>query len=508
MTASAVPKTEDILEKTNALTTSGQVPQAIEMLAKAIEADPENDILISQLSILYRESGKPKEALKHGLRAAEIAPENYAHHTNVGSYYELCIDFENACAAFERALKINPECTVTRGNLGNIYEKLNRIDDAIVLIDDAPSAQKNDPYLLITKARLLRRQKKLEDAAKTLEAINESDLNVLRHQIFKGYELAKIYDLQKRYDESYDQMIKSGQLWLQQYDAQCARQDDIILLMDTMRQAFNPPWIASWTQTPLPKRPAPVQVVGYPRSGTTLIDQILQAHPSVVGMEETPVSDRTAGDLDQACGSFVKNLADLTPGQISDFQARYFDYARDYADFSDDQILLDKNPFNVARLGYMLRLFPDMKTIIMLRHPLDCILSCLMQVFTVNRGTVMMADLESAVLYYTKSFELLEHFQRVFPNASFYELRYEDLVENQSEESEYLLEFLELPWDEKVLRFYENEDKALVTSASYAQVNQPIYQSAKYRWKNYAHHFEPVMDKLQPWIEKFGYEDV
>ena len=156
----------------------------------------------------------------------------------------------------------------------------------------------------------------------------------------------------------------------------------------------------------------------------------------------------------------------------------------------------------------MIRLFPGMKTIIMLRHPMDCILSSLMQLFTVNKGTIFLTDLKKAAEYYDLSFKLLEQYQTLFPHAEFYEIRYEDLVQNPREEIKYLLEFLDLPWDESVLKFYENDDKATVTSASYAQVNQPIYESSLYRWKNYEEHLEPVKKILQPWIEKFGYDEV
>ncbi len=496
----------EILKQTQSFINQGKTFEGVNYLKNETDKYPENFQLVKELSLLCAQAGRPQDALKYGLIAADLRPEDGLTINNLGSFYEFTMEFEQAYECYKKALGLDPNNIIARGNLSSICEKLNRLDEALEVIEAAPKEQINDPYLVISRARLLRRQKKLDEAAESLYAVQDENIQEARQVIFKYYELIKIEDKRGNYDKTFDHIQTAEKLWCAQSDARLNDEKLILGTIQNIGVLFKPEWISNWTPTPIPKRPPPVQVVGFPRSGTTLIDQILQAHPSIVGMEEKPTVQNTIKHIENITGPFLGNIADLPDQDISSLQDSYFAEAEKFADFNDDQILLDKNPFNIPYLGPMIRLFPNMKTIIMLRHPMDCVLSSLMQLFAVNKGTIFLANAEKAARYYNLVFSLLEQYQTLFPNAGFYEIRYEDLVADPKEEIRYLLEFLELPWDESVLRFYENEDKATVTSASYAQVNQPIYESAMYRWKNYEKHLESVKPILQPWIEKFGYE--
>ena len=242
-------------------------------------------------------------------------------------------------------------------------------------------------------------------------------------------------------------------------------------------------------------------LVGFPRSGTTLLDRLLHAHPQACVMEERPVADTMAETL--------KNLPDIAridTLQLAQLQSEYFARAARYMDLEAGKTLIDKMPLNMILLGPMNRIFLDLKAIVVLRHPCDCILSALMQHFLPNKGMLPLAGLESAVRLYTKSFDLLFQYEENLPGLRIHHVRYEDLVEDTEDEARKMLEFIGLQWDKNVLEYHRIKQDKAVTSASYAQVSRPIYKDSLYRWKNYEEHLAPALPALAPYIEKFGYD--
>ncbi len=500
--------TQTLVNQAKQMFRNGQVAQAVHFLELKTKQRPTDAELISNLSTLYRQIGNIDKAIETGRIALKQNPDNIDYITNLGTFYELKNDLLTAAKYYEQALGRDPENVMTSCNLVNIYERLGHLDECKDILEKVPEDKKQDAYYIITCARIKRHRKKFDEAKKMLLSLKDTSISSPRHKILKYNELARLCDALKDYQQAFKYAGTSKDILRQQPDAKRHPPGEILTLLQNLKSIFTREWVENWRPAPQPARPAPVQVVGFPRSGTTLIDQILQAHPSIAGMEEQPPTEWLMGAIDQAVKGVFKNIGELPDEQISSLQNMYFDSCRQFINFDDSQILLDKNPFSIYKIGPMLRVFPKMKTIIMLRHPLDCILSSYMQNFVLHRGTAALTSLESAAHYYDQSFALLEQYQQVCPTASFYMVRYEDLVENPKEEIKDLLEFLDLPWDEGVLRFHENEDKDIVTSASYAQVNQPLYKSALYRWKNYEKELAPIKPLLQPWIEKFGYENV
>jgi Sulfotransferase family len=153
------------------------------------------------------------------------------------------------------------------------------------------------------------------------------------------------------------------------------------------------------------------------------------------------------------------------------------------------------------------RVFPDAKFILAVRHPCDVCLSCFMQNFALNQAMATFYSLESTAALYAKVMGLWQQYVQKLP-IRYHRIRYEDLVSNFEHETRRLLDFLEVGWDDAVLQHTEHARKrGTISTPSYHQVTQPIYQHAKYRWKRYAKQLESVMETLQPYIEYFGYEE-
>ena len=162
-------------------------------------------------------------------------------------------------------------------------------------------------------------------------------------------------------------------------------------------------------------------------------------------------------------------------------------------------------PLNIIHVGEIVRIFPDAKFILSIRHPCDCILSCFMQSFFLNDSMANFTDLESTSKYYNKVMTLWQQYLKVF-KVKYHLIRYEDLVKNFETSVKKLLNFLDLEWSDSVNKFYETaKGRGKISTPSYNQVNKPIYSKSVGRWKNYEKEFTEIYPIIEPWIKNFNY---
>ena len=169
-----------------------------------------------------------------------------------------------------------------------------------------------------------------------------------------------------------------------------------------------------------------------------------------------------------------------------------------------ERMLIDKNPGMMIMMPIVNWAFPEMKTLVALRDPRDVVLSCFMQSVSLTSISVNWLSLEHAAAYYAR---VMQTWLTVRPltEGTWIEFRYEDVVADLEREARRILEFLGLPWDDKVLKFYEHAREKIVRSPTYRDVTQPVYHKSIGRWKNYAKHFEPALKILEPYVREFGY---
>jgi hypothetical protein len=261
-------------------------------------------------------------------------------------------------------------------------------------------------------------------------------------------------------------------------------------------------WIRSW-KAPAVKspRPAPVFLVGFPRSGTTLLDTMLMGHPDVDVMEERPVLN----NLGTALGGFEK-LADLDEGQVREAQGQYFEAAARHVELRDGALLVDKSPLHLNNVPFIHRLFPDARFILALRHPADSVLSCYASNFRLNSSMANFLRLDTAAEFYDLKFRTWENARALLP-IEVHTIAYEQLVDDPEAELRRLSEALGLSWRDEMLDHRKTAAaRGVITTASYAQVTEPIYQRSVGRWERYRKHLEPILPVLAPWAEKFGYK--
>lgn len=281
------------------------------------------------------------------------------------------------------------------------------------------------------------------------------------------------------------------------------REDGLLAVLDKDVPAFSPGDRAGTDDG----HRDPVFVVGFPRSGTTLLEQLLDAHAALASFDEQPFLQRLVTRMNSTAPGYPAGLPAMTSHLRQDFRTQYFgDVAKQRPDLGARRPV-DKNPLYLVRLPLAAALFPDTQIILALRHPCDVVLSCWMQNFRAPAFAVTFETLASTARMYDRVFRTYFSFKDALGLPTHVQ-RYEDLVDDVEGESRRLFAFLGLPWSEELLGFTERaKSRGVISTPSYTQVVQPVNRRAVGRWQLWRPWFEgEVLDTLAPWIERFGYD--
>ena len=265
-------------------------------------------------------------------------------------------------------------------------------------------------------------------------------------------------------------------------------------------------WCAASTESRLEPSDAPVFVVGFPRSGTTLLEQMLDAHPQLVSMDEQTFVQDAIDDMRKLYGlEYPQQLPMLNEVAIHDFRARYWARVKKQVEIAPGVRLVDKNPLNIMRLPIMFKLFPNAKFILALRHPCDVLLSCYMQNFRSPIFQYLCRSLPDIAQAYANTMRGWVTAADCFgPDCM--TLRYEDLLDDFPGVARQLASFIGVENAEPMLQYYTHaKRKGYISTPSYAQVVQPPVRTAAGRWQRFAPAFEDSLPILKPWLEHWGY---
>ncbi|GHD39623.1 sulfotransferase [Thalassobaculum fulvum] len=252
--------------------------------------------------------------------------------------------------------------------------------------------------------------------------------------------------------------------------------------------------------------PTPLFLVGFPRSGTTLLDQVLDAHPDVSVVEERPLVAGLIARFTVSGRRYPEALAELAAAERRDMRRWYRDRMARFLPAAPTRYMVDKMPLNLVHAGLIRAVFPEARFLLALRHPCDVVLSCFMQSFQLNTWMASFTSLEAAARLYRATLGVWEGYAAAFdpPRLA---VRYEDLVADLPGQAARILDFLELPWDDAVTRFHEHaRQRGVLATPSAAQVTQPIYRTALDRWRRYDFAMEPIARMLAEEIRRYGYD--
>ena len=406
------------------------------------------------------------------------------------------------------ALRANPPRTGPAAvGFASILERLHLLDEAgdiLTILKHDPGLDTNPEKLLISGA-LAERGGRPEDARRDFRlALDHHAHFVHRHHLL--FRLAKVEDSLGHFDDAYaaaEEAHRSQLAFIEQAMGRTPRQESRLLARAA--RGCDPADVATWDTAAPAMEDSPVFVLGFPRSGTTLLEQVLDAHPALVSMDEQPFILRAHEEIIAHGIPSVDQFGRLSGQHLDELRGRYWQRVRKQIELGAGQRLVDKNPLNMLVLPAIRRLFPNARLILMIRHPCDVLLSCFMQNFRAPELALLCRDLATLAAAYDRAFGFWYSQWPILRPAS-YELRYERLTADFGDEVAKLAEFLQLPPHEAMLAPEERaRSKGFVSTPSYAQILEPVNTRAVGRWQHYAHRFEPVLPTLAPWLDRFGY---
>ena len=453
--------------------------------------------------------------------ALKLTPENAVTLTGLGKVRQKLMQLDEALEYFDRALAADPTLERTWERKLNILERTQRLDEAQEALAQAKAACPNGPRLVMFEAKLLRRQDKLQEALALLEKLrpaiekdSRGDSPFLWNLLF---EMGELYDRVNDIDRAFECIAKANageaaSPLAQSYDKTELPRRIAILKNDFTADIASQPG-------PIPgDKAAPVFLIGFPRSGTTLLDQIMSSHPGLRVADERPAVDKMAQRLTEMYGAVfprqpgragagptqLAGLADFNASDVPELRTAFYD-EHGMAAMAWNGVFVDKLPLNIIQAGLIKRVFPQAKFILALRHPCDSVLSCFMRRFELNPGMVQYLNLTDAANFYSAVFDLWEHYAGII-KPDVHVIHYEDVVANFRPTVGALLEFLGVPWNDAVLEYDKTaREKARISTPSYHQVTQKLYTRASGRWLRYEKHMQDVIPILEPWARKFGY---
>jgi tetratricopeptide (TPR) repeat protein len=484
----------------------GNLDEAAASYRRAIAIDPDFAEAHNNLGNTLKEQGQFEDALVSYRQALSINPGDVEAHYNVGFALQEQGQFEEAMASYLKAVEINPDFVMAHYNLSNLYEKTSQLEKADHHIGLALKDYPDHPGANVSLAILMRRRGETGAAIKRLENLSSgklADSDAARVH----FELGKLYDLELDSAQAFRHFTLANTAQGREVGHKAAIQAEAYRqFVDNTAAAVCPEFVASWS--PVQAAPAsetPVFLVGFPRSGTTLLDQILDGHKQLQVMEENPAMAAVRAHVEAMPGGYPGALADLKEADIKNLRAIYKDNIERFLGRRPTVTLIDKLPLNIVNIPLIVRLFPGARFILALRHPLDVVMSNFMQFFQLNDATSHFMTIEGTAALYGQIMNFWLQCAAVL-KLNFHTTKYEDLVADMENEARSLLAFLGVDWDEKVLDYRTHaRQRGVINTPSYAQVTEPIYQRAKYRWIRYNEQLAPIIDDIKPLAATFGY---
>ncbi|WP_193212084.1 tetratricopeptide repeat-containing sulfotransferase family protein [Luteolibacter marinus] len=446
-------------------------------------------------------------------RAREFAGSNASLLGMIGQQYQNLRQLNDARACYERAMKVDPELVDARINLAVWFEKERRFDEAWECIRECLAKFPNDDQARYFEAFLLHRRNDHEEAERKLRDLIKDGPRYPYVKYSARHLLGAVLDRMGQHAEAMKCLLEAKELVRTITDTSLLEKayDETQGSRREQLDALTPAMIRSWREAAAvgEGKYRHAFLGGHPRSGTTLVEQILDAHPGLLALDESvAVSQEILSDPALVPGegeTAAAALDRLAPEVRADMRRRYVkSLLREVSGSSSAKVLLDKNPSPTASLNVMLRVIPELKVIIALRDPRDVVISCFFLNIMLNATNVNFLGMERTVKHYK---DLMDAWLRLRDVGGFdwIESRYEDVVKNTEAEGRRLTGFLGLEWRDEQMRFFETARRKVVFAPTYHDVTQPVYAKAVGRWEAYAGALEPHQEALAPYLEAFGY---
>jgi len=410
-----------------------------------------------------------------------------------------------ARALYEESVAAAPNVVQTMLGWARMEEADRNFARAAELLDRAEEIQPGNAGVMLSRAVLFGRTQQYDKAIAILDAMKGPNGGLGANELS---EKGRLLDKMGRYDEAFAAFEEgkkaareaTGNVYL----------DDVASNLIGRLQGFFQGTRLSFTPRATVRSdvPQPIFILGFPRSGTTLTEQILTAHPKICAGDELPFINEITQIMPRMLNSplaYPEALAELWMGDqhegLDNLRDYYLQRVRQLGILTPEATwFTDKMPLNETHLGLIALLFPEAPLIHVLRHPLDVVLSVFSNHLT--HGFYCASELETAARHYVRVMDLVESYRSEM-TLRYLPIRYEDIVSDQEPSVRRVLDFIGADFDQRCLNFTENRRYA--RTASYAQVTEKLYDDSRYRYRKYRKHLEPVIAILEPVITRLGY---
>lgn len=486
----------------------GRNVEALQSFIRANQIEPRRPQLLYWLGVLYKERGDFAQAERALAEAVKLAPGYGEAWCCLAEAYFLMDRRKLAQETFEKALVAEPGSAMVLARAARFFETTHDVDRARALLADAVRLDPNNDVARISALELdLRDQRNEAVIAGAAPLFATGPKAKLRNQSRLHHITATAYDRLGDYAAAFAGYAEANRLQAA-LDHDFARatpsplQTENLTRMIAFLERENP---AAWPRHQRLEGPSPVLLMGFVRSGTTWLDQILSSHPRIAVMEEEDNfvdSWRRFSLSDDG----LSLLPALSRDDVNALRAAFWARARKaLGDRADREIIVDKLPLNTANLPIIFRLFPEAKILFALRDPRDAVFSAFQQHFQVNTGMAHFLDVKTAAEFYDRIMTIAELTRGKAP-LNVHETRYEAIVKDFDGEIGRILDFLGAGWDDSVRNYRETALGRAVRTPSAKQVIQDPYDTSIGKWRRYRDGMAPALPILAPWVKKFGYE--
>lgn len=501
----------------------GQFERAVDLLTRAVGAAPAFALAHFNLGVALQHLGRNPAAVQAYQRARTLNPQHLETQFNLGNVLAALERFDEAVQAYEQARALNPAIAQVHNNLGNVLAGLGRNGDAIAAYRAAIALSPQNADAFTNLAGALQVQGALAEALEaTGEALaidpahaaawfvrsevksytpGDGEIDQLQALIAADdpprlgntartnleFALSKAWMDVGDADQAFAHLQAANRLKRATLDYDV--QDDV-RGFDALAKVFDRAFLDRFAGAGDPSD-APIFVLGMPRSGTTLVEQILAAHPDVFGAGELTALMSAIDQEDLPLETLAQRLAGLTPEGFRKLAAGYLAAARPPAVGAAH--FTDKMPGNFRFVGLIGLILPNARIVHCVRDPIDTCLSCFTKQFSGRQDFAY--DLAELGTFYAAYKRMMAHWRAIMPADRFIEVRYEDVVDDLEAQARRLTAFCGLAWNDACLDFHNTVRPVRTASAN--QVRKPIYRSSMQRWRPYERHLHALIEAMQ-----------
>tara|TARA_Y100000590_G_C15702051_1_gene1007170 strand:- start:848 stop:2416 length:1569 start_codon:yes stop_codon:yes gene_type:complete len=468
-----------------------KLDKAVENFHKGLKIDPGFALIYNNLGLLF--AGKKtdesyKQAKNYYKKSISLDNNNPEPHTNLGNLYNSVNKYEEAIDCHKEAININPKLPISYFNLSNEYLALGNLNEAEKNLRRSIKLKPNFFIAHRNLSRIIKYTKDEEHFNELNKIFKNIDENDIDFNIHISFALAKAYDDIKDFDKSFQLFEKANSLSRKRINFSIKSEKK---LFSKVKKIFDKKIYRKFKDVGYLDF-SPIFIVGMPRSGTTLVEQILSSHKKVFGADEVNFIPNLIQD------KFGKSNSNLSYESILEIDKGEFkiigrEYHNKMSKISNNSVrTTDKLPINFLNVGFIKLILPNSKIIHCTRNPKDTILSIYKNHFP--GGQIKYGyNLSELVDYYNLYSNLMTHWSKILPNFIF-DLNYEDLINDNEKKIKNMLNFCNLDWQNDCLRFYNN--KRPIKTASDVQARKKIYNTSINTWKNYEKHLNDFFANL------------